>query len=245
MTKVFKNEFYKFRKKILNKENFSLLRLGDGEVSLMQGKRISASQALEVDKWSCENKKYKLGEDLIKSLSLTDNKIFYGLPSPQQSYMLYKYLKNFILLEDSNLTFADIWVNSNYPFFKKMIVEDIKESIVLIANEEIGNNIEKNKIAGINLIDFMPIPNDCANFYENNHESFLASFDKFHSLKNTLFIISAGPLSEPIIHRMFNNNADNRYIDVGSATDEIFKKRITRFYVKPGDFFSNISPMWV
>ena len=48
---------------------------------------------------------------------------------------------------------------------------------------------------------------------------------KFKDIKNELFFISCGPVSEIIINKLYTNNPYNSYVDVGSSIDEL-KKRI-------------------
>ena len=47
---------------------------------------------------------------------------------------------------------------------------------------------------------------------------------------NTLFLISAGPLSEVFIHKLYLSNPNNIYIDVGSSIDMFTKNIYTREY---------------
>jgi hypothetical protein len=47
---------------------------------------------------------------------------------------------------------------------------------------------------------------------------------------NTIFFISAGPLTEVFIHQLYLSNPINTYIDVGSSIDVFTKNRYTREY---------------
>lgn len=243
--KDFKNEFTKFANKIIRKENFTLLRYGDGEVYLMRGQAIGqGTQAYIMDGWSCDAKPYRLGEDLIKAAQLDDPRVFYGVPAPSQRFGEYLYLKELAKVPEENFTFADIWVNSNYRAFKKIILEGNIDPVVLIANEEIQKNIHDKMLGSLKIASFLGVPSDCANFYETNKEVLCSLLDMYKDYNNTVFFVSAGPMAEAIIYYLFINNPNNIYIDVGSAIDELGKKRITRGYIGDNDSHSNYTPNW-
>jgi hypothetical protein len=61
---------------------------------------------------------------------------------------------------------------------------------------------------------------------------------------DTLFLVSAGPLSEAIIHRLYSKNPNNRYIDVGSSLDEIVHGKKTRPYMVEGTQYYGEIVQW-
>ena len=54
-----------------------------------------------------------------------------------------------------------------------------------------------------------------------------------------LFLISAGPLSEIIIYKLYKLNPNNIYLDVGSSIDIYVKNKETRPYMKNHELFNN------
>ena len=50
-------------------------------------------------------------------------------------------------------------------------------------------------------------------------------------IENQTFFVSAGPVSEILIDRMYKANPNNQYIDVGSSLDEFTHGRMTRPYM--------------
>ena len=242
MRKDFAAEFDKFKTKILSKENFSLVRYGDGEISLMKGIPIGMhTQAFQTDGWYCEGKNYKLGNSLLECLDHVESNFYYALPSPNQSMSNYSYLRERIRQLEDNITFADIWVNGNYPRFKKFLHEDLNESVVLIASE----NAIARDISPIKCKLFLPVPTDVVHVYEENSDeinSTLSLLAKEH--QDTLFMISAGPLSEAIVHTLYSSNPNNRYIDFGSSLDEVIHGRKTRPYMEEGTQFYGEMVRW-
>lgn len=207
-------------------------RYADGELSLMLGKEIPKySQAFIEDQWSSPGNKTLIGTDLINSLKNNHPNKIYAIScdccDPFSKKILLDNLK-IAGVNMSNITYANLWINGNYEKFKNIIKNNISEKAILIANEE-----GINKSYPFELYDFFPIKNDCVNFWENNKAIFLDELkERFYSYKNTLFLISAGPMSELIIDELIKVNDTNRYIDVGSSLDEFTKSRKTRPYMK-------------
>lgn len=241
MAKSFTEEFDKYKNKILSKENFAYARYADGEVKLMNGMSVGHNtQAFQADGWSCEQRMYKLGEDLLKSLSHEETNYYYAITSPNQSFFDYSFLMDHIRQPESNITFADLWINGNYSKFKTFIHNELNEKVYVIASED-GL---KRDLSPLNVIEYYPIPKDCANYYELNHETIKSDMSSLAKVNNTLFLISAGPMSEALIHELYTSNPNNRYIDVGSAIDECVHGRITRPYMIPNTIYSKEIVEW-
>ena len=242
MTKDFVADFNRFKNKILSKENFAYARYADGEVRLMSGVGVGFhTQAFQQDGWCCDNKMYELGKVLLESIAHTESNYCYAITSPNQNMSDYQFLRDRIHQVEDNITFADLWINGNYPAFQKFIQEELREEIVLIASEDgIGRNL-----APLKCKSYVGIPKDCVNFYEQNRESVDATIDSIASQHtDTLFLVSAGPLSEAIIHRLYSKNPNNRYIDVGSSLDEIVHGKKTRPYMIEGTQYHGEIVKW-
>jgi glycosyltransferase involved in cell wall biosynthesis len=62
--------------------------------------------------------------------------------------------------------------------------------------------------------------------------------DEFGSRNNLLYVVSAGPMSGPIIAELFKNNPNNCYVDFGSSIDPYYRKTFTRPYMKEGNMYA-------
>jgi hypothetical protein len=238
--KNFIAEFEKFKGKILSRENFAFSRYADGEYSIMNGFSVGKdTQAYSVDGWSCDGKNYKLSKVLIDSIRHSEENYYYGIVSPCQNHILYNYFYNLIDNKEDNITFSDLWINYNYKKFKHFLYNEISEPVVLFASEKFVS--DRCPFA---ICDYFPIPSDCVNYYELNEDKLLNSLNYFSKYTNTLFLICAGPLSEAIIHNLYINNPNNRYIDAGSAIDEIIHGEKTRPYMLEESFYSNEIVEW-
>ena len=87
MEKIFLDqEFSKFWRKIENKENFTLLRYGDGERAIMCGEVVKAQEG-----WKSPAYVSELGKALLDTLSINENNFYYGISCPccdQKAYYL-------------------------------------------------------------------------------------------------------------------------------------------------------------
>lgn len=237
---IFKKDFDRLIDLINKKVNFSIVRLGDGEMALINGRPIGpGTQAYNVDQWGADNKLYKLGIDMKTSLNHKEPNYFFGIPTINQSKSIYLSLKKIIPQSENKITFADAFINSNYNRFKKFL-EELNEDVVLIASKDgVGRKTP------FKIIEYFPIQNDCVNFYEKYKEKFQNDLIELgKKYKNTLFLISCGPLSPVVVNVLYKSNPNNRYIDVGSATDQIVHGKITRPYMIPGNQYNILTPIW-
>lgn len=215
LTNEYDNIFYKIK----SNENFVLFRYGDGEYSIMNGIAVSAQEG-----WKSPNEVSDLGLALKESLSLDDEKVYYGISCPccdRTAY--YWYMTN---IKSRNITFANMFVNYNYRRFISDF-EKIEREAIIIANHK-GKN---NKIGNLNIIKYYEVGDDCISFWKNEASELINLIkDEYGDRKNLLYVVSAGPMSEPIIYELFKNNPDNCYIDFGSAIDCYIHQRDTRPY---------------
>ena len=226
--KKFDEEFYKYWDKIRFRENFCFLRYADGEGLLMRGETVHTyTQAATVDGWDHPGGKSLLGRRLIESLNNDDPRIHIGITSPAQNVEEYKFIRTMINVPDTNISYSDLWINENYGKFTKALAE-LDEPVILIASDKASR---RPSLGPLRVDEFVPIPSQVVKFYENKYKELHERLDSFVSYTNRLFLVSAGPLSEVIIDYLFRRNPNNRYIDVGSATDEIIHGRKTRPYM--------------
>lgn len=232
MDKNFEKEFFRITSLIDESKSFAFARYGDGEVMLMEGEDVNKnSQAFTMDKWY-SNGKSKLGEDLKKTLK--NDKWYYGIPCQCCNKKCKEYLLKNINVNDNQITYANLFVNSNYKNFIKWI-ETLKE-VNLISNINATNRLQSFPFS---IKEYIPISNDCVNYYENNHEELSNKMCKLSSeTENEIFLISAGPLSEIIINILWTHNPNNKYIDVGSALDYYIHNKYTRPYMVNNTIYS-------
>lgn len=224
MEKIYlKNEFDKFWEKIENKENFSLLRYADGERAVMTGKSIKT-----IDNWVSPEGVSKLGRSLLDGLELDGDNLYYGISCPDCDIESYYWIRSRI--KSKNITFSNLFVNVNYNRFLELF-KKLKRDAIVISN----NNAEGKKFGNLNILKYYcpwSFNEDCFAFWENEASKMLKQIkQEFGDKNDILYIISAGPMSEPIIAELYKNNPNNTYIDFGCAVSEFIHESQNRPFI--------------
>ena len=222
--KDFKKEFDDMILRIDSKQPLAFARYADGECALMRNFHIRGC-----DGWDGKSNS-RLGRDLIQTLNHIEENYFYGISCRCCDINSYEYLTNLIKQNDTNITYSNLFVNGNYQYFKNWLTT-VKEDIVMIASEDGVRNLP---FENLKIISYTPVPIDVVYFWETKADKYKEFLNQFVTENNTLFLISAGPMSEVIIDHLYKINNTNRYIDVGSSIDEIVHKRMTRPYMVEG-----------
>jgi len=213
---------------------FAFLRFADGEVAVMKGDAI-----IGIDNWTTPDYVTKLGKRLLNAISNKDERVYFGISCKCCDLESKRYLLKLIKNKPQNVTFSNLFVNNNHVDFIKFISE-LKKPCYLIANE--CANLDNFPLK---VLDFVPIPNECVNYYEENEDVINTMLkEKFSNIKDSLFLISAGPISEAIIDYLWTINPNNQYVDVGSSIAEFihdhpircFKQESSPYYNKTCKF---------
>lgn len=233
----FDSDFIKFWDMINSCQNFAFSRYADGEVMLMNGIPVrEGTQAYNVDKWSAPNGLTRVGRELIDSLNHTEYNYYYAISSKTDNINDYSFLKNNIKQSDDRISFVNLWINANYP---KTIerYKSLKRNVTLICNHKAR---EENFPFGVSKI--YPFPNDCIKFWEDNGDGFIEILlNEISKERNQLFFISCGPVSEIMIDKLYTNNPNNTYVDVGSSIDEFVHGYKTRPYMNDNTVYSKMT----
>jgi hypothetical protein len=209
--------------------NFSLLRFADGERSLIEGREIPKNtQAFRVDNWSSPSGVSKLGSDLRSSLKFYHPRLIHAISCPCCSISDFAFFAQY---GDPRVpvTHSNVFINAYYTDFLRYF-EAFKRPI----------NLVLNFAADVYRLPFQVkqlcfVPTDCVNYWELKSSELLQnSRSMARGALDELFLIAAGPMSEPLIVEMIKENENNCYVDVGSALDEFFFGRKTRPYMQPG-----------
>lgn len=225
----FNTDFDKFWDMIEKGDNFTFTRYADGEVMLMNGNAVHhLTQAALVDKWTAPLGMTKVGKDLLKTINHTESNYYYAISAPTDNLGDHNYLKSVIKTTDSNITFVNLWINGNYQLSLEKY-KTLTRPVNLICNYRAKKINFPFKVQ-----DFVMFPDDCIRYWDESGDSFIENIkEEFKGKENELFFISCGPVSEIIIHELYENNPNNTYIDVGSSIDEFIHGRKTRPYMEP------------
>lgn len=239
--KNFKQEFYKFRDKIKNHENFAISRANDGEyeivkkgnngngnyINLLQkGEQIGIGEFI----YDPNNKDhYFFREKLIESLQYSADSYYIAIGCPCCiGKEHFEELKKITQKNDDKLSFGNLFVNSNHDLFLKEIIPLFNEyKIVLVCNHKANidnlpfkNNIEKCFRIGTNawMNDYKLI-DELNEYIQKSNDN------------GKLYLFCAGPFSNLLIYNGFKINHNNIFLDLGSTLDLWFYNFATRLYL--------------
>ena len=242
--KSFSADFFRLYTKLLNGKNFAFTRFSDGEMFIMQN--------LEV---TLDNKLTKVGETLHgchypkldHKTFLPDNvghqefrgRLWDAYKHHQDGYYVglscpccvgesaNQWMKDNRKDVDEFTTWANLFVNANYPLFLEYFLPIIENrEIVLIAHESFDKRSTDLKIMRHFPIGYNAMINDLHLIDE------IGEYIGNYSIKNTLFLFSASSLSNILIHELYKKFPDNTYLDIGTTLHHQFGMELARDYLK-------------
>jgi len=86
--------------------------------------------------------------------------------------------------------------------------------------------------------EIITFPDNGPVWWEKHREEGLARVESAaRKYEGRLFMVSVGPLAKVLVSHMWDVNPRNRYVDFGSAIDELLKGRPTRGYTDPNSYY--------
>lgn len=226
--KDFTQEFNKFKQKLVDRENFAFTRFSDGECFILQNKRLVLGDGFYVtgDKAGAntygpeERKEFDpvkhqhLRQQLQQSFDHRQQNYFRGIPSQQDSAHIDFQCDR----TEPDLTFANLFINANYKRFIEEIVLQIfpNRDIVYVVNE-------RAELSGLPFEikrDFR-IGENCM-ICDTHIISEVLEYLK--DKRNYIVLLSAASLSNLVIHKCFEKNSNNTFLDIGSSLNPYLGK---------------------
>lgn len=229
--KDFTRELDTFNQRISDKNNFSLVRFGDGEMRVVNGVQIDLSEKFSGEhKYTPDNEKDEHYRNILKESLLYKHPQYYvGLPcrccvGNQHCDQLREQSEQ----DDKQLTWANIFVNANYQRFIKFTVPELSlRKVNLICHEKAETNKLPFQIKRSFLVG--------SNAWVNDYDRLLVEIQDFillNKIKNEIFLFCAGVLSNMLIYQLTKVHPTNTYIDIGSVFDDVMGLGQTRKYLK-------------
>lgn len=238
---TFRNDIKFFEEKLKNKKPFSFLRFSDGEMFIMQGKTLAlnengclAGDIFYPNNWAKEDHKYidnqnhaYIREELIKSFKFKSDNYYKGISCRccvgNDNFQYFLDLSD----QDKNLTWANLFVNNNYPYYLTNILPLFSsyENVILVANE----NCNLDRLP-FNVSKFFKVGYNCiiSNYNLINE---IAEYLKTSNIDKSLFLFSASSLSQLIIHKLYQINKNNTYINIGTTLNHLLGLSCNRGYL--------------
>lgn len=206
--KDFKEDLYKFENLLRTKTPFSITRFGDGEMKILEGKYINVMNKNEFLYDGCPD----IRRDLINSFTYNAQNYYVGIACRCcVGDHNFKRMKVSTGLPDSKLTWANIFVNSNFKYFKSNIVPIFNEyeHITMVSPHTVDNlpfKVNKHYPIG-------------PNAWTNNTDVLekIKTLIQTKQLKNQLFLFCAGPYANILCHKLYKQFPENTFIDLGSV----------------------------
>jgi hypothetical protein len=199
--KDYKEEIKFFYNKLKTNEKFALGKFADGEWGAIKGDSFFPANG----EWQAngENPLFELArQELIESIKYKHPEYYVAICP------CYKDAIEFSEQNEKNITYANIFVNSNYSYYNEKYIPLYSEMdihLVTHRNTNLGNlpfKVEK----------FYPID---YNAWINNRD--LPDKILQENPKDKLFLFAAGSFANILSHKLWNKNKNNIYLDIGST----------------------------
>lgn len=224
--KDYKKEIEVFYNKLLSNEKFALSKFADGEWGAIKGTYFFPANG----EWEAngDNPLFQIvRKELIESLQYKDPNYYVAICP------CYKEAIEFSGQDESNITYANIFVNSNYNFYKKHYIELYKErDIHLVTHRN---------------TDLTNLPFRVEKFYPIDYNAWVVNRDLPEEIlesdpKDKLFLFAAGSFANILSHKLWKHNKNNTYLDIGSTLNIWTKvERLQRDYYMGNKELENLS----
>jgi len=232
-TKQFADELDKLNQRLLSRENFALVRFGDGEMIIIDGKAIDLSEKYNGEhQYLPGNPAHEEQRSRLRdSLTFQHPHYFVGIACPccvgEDNFFNLK--KRSAQAEDQ-LTWANLFVNSNYAVFRDHTVAAlVTRTVNMVCHEKADTDGLPFAVQHT----FTVGGNSWVNDYARLRDELVSHIEK-NQVHDEVFLFSAGVLSNILVHELFALHPNNTYIDLGSVFDVDLGLGKTRKYLKKG-----------
>lgn len=229
--KIFRNEIEKIYTKLKNKEFFSFSKYADGEWAIIQGYNIGNGEFNFIN--SKDSDFYR--EKLIESFKFKNTNYYVGISCECCQGKEHFKMKEMSGQDDEHLTYANIFVNSNYQFYKENFIPEYQNhKVYLVANK--NSKIEN-------------LPFSIEKFYPIENTAFIVNYDlvekiQKENIQNSLFLFCAGPFGNILAHQLFEQNPNNIYLDIGSTLNPWLQSEGFKRGYYNNEFYQHQTCIW-
>jgi len=240
--KDFKTDLLKIYHLLKRNEHFSFTRFSDGELFLMQQKRLILAQNHVIvgdihhnfgynkeDQKDYDPEKHGyVGEAVLEAFKHKQHNYFVGLSCPCcVSKEDSQWMKDLRDGDEEFTTWANLFVNANYPLFIKNFYPLLKhKKCVIVCNE--NANIRHLDLDIIR--DFRIGTNAIVNDF--NLPDKIQAWIEEDKIEDHVFLLAATSISNLIAHKSFSKNPRNTFLDIGSTLNKHLGMGIARDYLK-------------
>lgn len=238
MSKTFRNDIINFAKKIKNGDNFSFSKYADGEWAVIKNQAINNKEF-----WFDPNNKndQHKRQALIESLKYKHPNYYVGISCPCcQGINTFNEMYDFSEQDEEHLTWANLWVNSNYTYYLSNILPLYKQRhVVIFCNE--NAQIERLPFRPYM---FIPVKHNAWEYNWNLIDDAKKIISSIPS-KNMLVLFCCGPFGNILCHELTKFDDHHTYLDIGSTLNPFLKSAgFERHYYMGNNIFSNLTCKW-
>jgi hypothetical protein len=223
-----------FINKIEQGEPFALIRPGDGEFEVVEGRPLTT-----IDNWTFRGG--SLQSDLLNAIiDMGKSKNGYvGLACKQCcGDAIFNYCLNKYQINRDGLTYANIFCNRNWKTFTGYLKTSNKEIYYIGPGQ--------TQTSELNVVDRFGIDEFLVNKWDSQKEMFIKNVIEWVGNKlngeecNKLFCLSAGPIAKILIPKLNVMYPYATFLDVGSTFDLFLKGKTNRSYINDTDVYTKI-----
>ena len=239
--KNFRGDFVKLKTKLENRENFAFSRFSDGEMYILQNTElVLGDNTIQIGdkKQSGPYQPADFKHFDPKEHAFYQQKLVESLQHKQPNY--YKGIscsccvgkENFDWQvdlaggDDESLTWANLWVNGNYPLFITHILPILySKDCVFVGHHDA--NLDRLPFF---VKDFRVGYNAMINDYGKIEE--IAQWIRENNIENHVFLFSASTFTNLAIFELFRDFPNNTYIDIGTCLTPMMDMPTHRGYLQ-------------
>lgn len=223
--KDYKKEIEFFYNKLISEEKFALSKFADGEQWGLRGDYALPANG----EWQSngDDPRYNLArQELLESLQYKDPNYYVAICP------CYKDLIELSGQQESQITYANIFVNSNYQYYKENYINLYKERDIHLVTHYATN------------LDNLPFKVE--KFYPIDYNAWVVNRELpekilEQDLKDKLFLFAAGSFANILAYKLWKENKNNTYVDVGSTLNIWTNiERLKRDYYMGNDELKNL-----
>lgn len=223
---------------LISRENISISKFCDGEWAVMNNDKLDNKEFwFNPDNLMDQGKR----KQLINAFQFKHPQYFVGVTCVKVFGLdTHRKMKQLSGQSEDHLTWADIWVNSNYPFYVENIIPLFKErDIVLFCNE--NGRVENLPFIPKNIFT---VSNNA--WQDSYHVIDMAKkYITDNNINNYVFLFCCGPFGNILCHQLTEFNSNNTYLDIGSTLNPWLQSEgFKRDYYMGQNFFSQLSGVW-
>lgn len=232
MEKNFSKHFDMLLNKLKAGENFAFSRFSDGELYVLQNRKLELTlegsvigeqkypghYPKEEQKSFIPEKHSIMRDKLVDAFRHTQYNYYKGLSCPccatKENYEFQFELAG-KPSSSKDFTWANLLINANYPrFLQEMIPTLNNKPIIIVLNE--NAKLDNLSSIGLNIVKDFRVGTNC---FINDYSIIekMRIYIKENNIINHIFLVSAASLSNLIIYELFKEFSNNTFIDIGST----------------------------